>query len=652
MRNDQGLGKWVDGLRQLPARAMEKVRTHPALTLCVFLLVLKQTGVVWYILRRPHGPANMFISMAGEALAVVGWAFVLRGWKRLGVLAAIDLAFGALLLTDLFYFRQFADLPSVGSLKHAGLVGELDGVDGILGELLHPGDLLLFAGAPLILFAGALVKRFRDGEVLPAKRALRLTGIGVMLLLGVVFTTARLRKPFGGHTMVASRLGPVGYHAYDLATWIGRDTMRRFVSIDEEIADARKYFASREPRPPSAEFGGIGKGLNVIYVQLESWQSFPLFSKDVNGKPITPHMDALIGESLYFPNFHSQIQQGTTSDAEFTTQCSMYASRTGSVYYDHAGQDFRCFPEVLREHGYRTIAMHGNRPDFWNRAAMYPSVGIDEFYDIRDFTMTQKLGMGVPDTEFFDQAVSKLEKETKPFYALLVSLSSHNPFNYPGLPRGDLDHGKFNGTRIADYLDSVHYTDEAVGVLMKRLKESGLLDKSIVVIYGDHQGVAQDSSNVGDYLGLPDYDPVKTFQLERHVPMLIRLPHGEKAGRYETVAGQIDTSPTVARLLDIPVEGTAFLGRDLLSGKPGFVAFPNGTVVTDKYLALSPDGGHGNAGCFALPGGEKAPGEACRKLEEKAQAELTVSWNMLESDLVSRVARAIASPTAVTTLGN
>jgi lipoteichoic acid synthase len=626
----------------LARRAAGGIRQHPVLTLAVLFLVAKQTAVIWYIIRARYAPPNMLLALTGEALALLAWAFVLQGWKRLAALAAIDLATGALLLTDLFYFRQFADLPSVGSLKHAGLLGEMNGMGGILEGIFHPLDVLLFAGTPLVLLAGAIWPSVRNRGRISRKRALQLTVVGVLLLVAVVSTSARIRKPFGGHTVVASRLGPVGYHVYDLATQIRHETMRRLKSGEEEIAELREFFATRRPAAPHPELAGIAQGLNVIFVQLESWQSFPLFH-EVNGKPVTPNMNRILGESLYFPNFWAQVQQGTTSDAELLAQCSLYPSRTGSVYYDRPGADFHCLPEVLRERGYRTVAMHGNRPDFWNRAAIYPTVGIDRFFDIRDFEGLEQIGLGTSDVAFLDEAVRKLQAEPQPFYALLVTITSHNPFDFPELPDSGLDFGAFADTRVAQYLNSVHFTDRALGVFVDRLRETGLLDRSVLVFYGDHQGVAPDSSNVGEYLGLPD-DPVATYQIERRVAAAIRLPHGAAAGRYEVAGGQIDLAPTVARLVGVPVESTAFLGRDLLAGGRGLVIFPNGSVATDSLLALSADGGHGNSGCYTLPDGAWVKGDRCAPLFELAERELTASWDMLEADLVDRVARLLGHP--------
>ena len=66
---------------------------------------------------------------------------------------------------------------------------------------------------------------------------------------------------------------------------------------------------------------------------------------------------------------------GTGSDAELLAGCSLYLLETGAVFTERYDVDFRCLPELLREAGYHTVAMHANWPNFWNRDRMYPAMG-------------------------------------------------------------------------------------------------------------------------------------------------------------------------------------------------------------------------------------------------------------------------------------
>src|SRR5690606_34072062 len=99
------------------------------------------------------------------------------------------------------------------SLQYAGLAADLREV---VEGLIYPRDALLFLG-PVLLAAVALrwpawlARQQRFG----LRRVAVLSAVGLCLVASVTLTTRRLKKPFGGHTVVASRLGPLGYHAYD-----------------------------------------------------------------------------------------------------------------------------------------------------------------------------------------------------------------------------------------------------------------------------------------------------------------------------------------------------------------------------------------------------------------------------------------------------
>ena len=62
------------------------------------------------------------------------------------------------------------------------------------------------------------------------------------------------------------------------------------------------------------------------------------------------------------------ISSGTTESqrARLPTPLTVSETREGS-------------PAALRDRGYATVAMHANTPGFWNRYAMYRTLGFDRF---------------------------------------------------------------------------------------------------------------------------------------------------------------------------------------------------------------------------------------------------------------------------------
>ena len=106
------------------------------------------------------------------------------------------------------------------------------------------------------------------------------------------------------------------------------------------------------------------------------------------------------------------------------------------------------------------------------------------------------------------------------------------------------------------------------------------------------------------------------------------------AQRYE-VMGQIDLAPTIAGLLGLSVDGTAFVGRDVLADGTGEVGFPDGSALDDRHLFRS--SGMQERSCFSRGGGVVAASE-CDGLRTRAAAAVSLSRTMLEGDAVGRVA--------------
>jgi len=596
------------------------------LPLWIAILGLKQIATSAILLQRLLMPPNQLLSLAGQGLVLLAPVFILRGKARLAALLAVDLVLTFVLVLDLVYFRQFADLPSVAVLKYAGLAAK---VDGIAMALLRPVDVVLFLSGPVML--AFLHRRVVAAPALRPLRAVALAVAGAVVVLAVALTSKTVRSPVGMRIRVANRLGFIGFHVHDAVGYAGRALAVRRLDRDAVLRDALALLGEREAAAPAP--AGSTRGMNVVVVQWESLQGFA-GGLTVEGRPVTPNLDRLAAESTTFSRFYSQIGQGNTADAELLAQCSLQPAREGAAFYEYAGTRFRCLPELMGQAGYHTVVMHANDPEFWGRSTTYPAIGFKEFLHVDHFP-GRKVGMGTDDRDFFPEAVKRIGGLPQPFYAVLLSLTSHVPFNDVPELRSDLPHGRFAGTTIAHYLDAIHHADAALGAFVDGLRERGLLERTVLVVYGDHWGVSRRTSELGEYLGIPAWNVPRFFLEERRVPMLVRIP-GQAPGRIDRAGGQIDLAPTLARLVGVPTPSAAFLGQDLLDGRPRTVSFSSGSALDGERIFLSGDAGSGVEGCYREPGLEKEPLAACAHLRAAAERELRVGWSLLDADLVAQ----------------
>lgn len=604
-----------------------------SLTTFALILFLK-TFAVKYALIGPKLFCLGFINgTVGDVLLLVGILLLFKPWQRWKAFWLLDLAITCLLLIDIVYSRYFHDMPSVSLLKQARLAAE---VKASVTALLHPGDLRYFVDI-LLLLPIFWAKRLQQLWARPTiSRKKRLTLAAGVLLVGISFiqislSQLKLEQPgllqtFSDKKYIATSVGMLNYHAVDISNYLRGQFIKSPLTAGDEQQIAARF--DQNVTPPGRYYGSMS-GKNLIMVQLESFQGFVL-NRQLNGQAITPNLNQLASSSLNFDHTYYQTAWGGTSDAEFLSNVSMLPARTGSAYYEFSGNTYAALPSVLRDQGYFTAALHANKPDFYNRVSMYQALGFEDYESADDFDIDQVFGLGLTDQSFYRQAVAKIQEYQQPFYAFLISLTSHFPFKDDAHPlRDNLNVGEFEGTLMGDYLHAVHYADAALGQFIQELQSAGLWQNSVVVFYGDHAAINVENRDLLAELlyGSENMTDLQWFEAQQ-VPLLMHVPGDDLQGVKHLAAGQIDIYPTVANLLGF--RGQFTLGQDLLNAKKGFVCFRNNAWVTDQVVYMSTAGP-----LLDLASGQEQAIDRHSQELAKAEQTLHVSDLTLEHDLIS-----------------
>ncbi|MCK8060017.1 MULTISPECIES: LTA synthase family protein [unclassified Fusibacter] len=324
---------------------------------------------------------------------------------------------------------------------------------------------------------------------------------------------------------------------------------------------------------------------NVILIQVESLES-QLIGKSVAGRQIMPFMNHLVSESLYFPNIYEQVMEGNSSDTEFLVNTALYPSENGVTFYQFAQRYFdHSLANILKDYGYHSVVAHGDRKSFWNRNNVYPGLGYDEFWGIEDYDSddliesSSVIGLGLSDKSFFTQSAEKMKEFDTPYLLSLITLTTHSPFK---LPEEDLveEFPEIDDRAVRAYVESFSYFDRCIASFFDTLGESDLLEDTIVVIFGDHQGINK------------YYTPSDEWKNGLRIPLII-YDGGTSIGTSEIAGGQIDIMPTLLDLLDIDISREPLVGKSLLSLEHGYV-FSNGTLindgVSDELITLEVEG--------------------------------------------------------------
>ena len=267
-----------------------------------------------------------------------------------------------------------------------------------------------------------------------------------------------------------------------------------------------------------------------------------------------------------------------------------------SKYYSNKYDDIFT---MLKKEGYNTSYMHGNYGYFWNRGNVYKSFGVDNL-ELKDkFEDTSENIMGyLSDELLYKQAVEKLKTYNMPFFSYIVSASSHTAFTLDGLEdrtKVNIDVGKYKDSFFGNYLESMNYADYAFGIFIEELKKAGLYDDTIILIYGDHNGIDMYNEEMLDFLkqtneNLNDVD-IKLNYIR--VACRIKIPGIENL-KIEKPVNKLDIKPTFKYLVEGNDENIikeeksererkeVSLGTNMFARKD-FVSLNNERIVTSKY---------------------------------------------------------------------
>ncbi len=267
---------------------------------------------------------------------------------------------------------------------------------------------------------------------------------------------------------------------------------------------------------------------------------------------------------------------------------------------------------------------------------LHPAYGFERgFYEDR-FTMTETIYDWLTDRSLFQQMVPRLTAHGEPFMAFLLTASNHHPFKLPEV-YGRFDLGRLEGTWVSDYLQSVHYFDSAFGHLVDLLKAEGLLERSVVALYGDHRALLSPRVQVGLPAELAPEGEYDRFVLIKRLPFMIRLPGAEAAGKRLEVGGHLDITPTLLSLLGIEGENEVMLGRDLTGGGEGLTVFRDGSFITERCYFVNHLGPISNCRCYDPSTGERIACAPFRGLRAAARRALRVSDFIVEGNLLPLV---------------
>lgn len=535
----------------------------------------------YYTTFQPFSKWPLYVTSVSAAM-LVALPYILsrRRWVGVTMMVLTDIW----LVANLMYFRTyFSAIPPSSYFLAGNLADFMPAVAGSLNvcDALFP---LSTAGAVIMMFK---LRKTRGAVVLPFSRILYVIVLAV--LVGVFALTM---LPKGGFIKVYDRQRSHAYlHSsmtpmYSLfGTLYYNITLDNAVLTDEQSNEIDRWFSDHcayvaEKAADSAPVTVPKTNCVIIFAEsLESW----VIGLDFEGKEITPNLNRLVADStaIYAPQVLTQVNAGRSIDAQLLILAGLMPLRSGVYSTLYPGNTYYTLPKASKEINHtRNYLITVDKTKTWNQRGVARAFGIDTILSYPDFEQTEAFGTRktLGDRAFFRQCIDKIERgEIWPVgekaFVQMVTYSGHFPFRLPE----ELKTITFSDTipeMMRDYMTDAHYTDAAIGSFIDYLRTRPDYDSTLVVITGDHEGLANNrrdlcASKGGDVISKDEFTPL----------IILNAP---AAMTYDGVMGQIDIYPTILELLGLRDYKWHGLGQSILDqSKPAVAVSPRMVVKGD-----------------------------------------------------------------------
>ena len=611
--------KNIKDIFNISKRNIVRYFKHNRLFLSYILLSFINCFLVRYLtVGNWYNYKTLFIDLSVNAI-LGSFVYLFKVNKQYYYLAVLMFLNTFVCTVNAIYYSWYSSFASFSLLSALGQVGEVG--DAVLAKLkviyfiyLIPFGLFIYINSRLNkkdYFS--YMRKIEKGKIMFVSTLVISTILlGLNMAMVSKGSYSSLQKQWNRESIVKS-FGIVIYQGNDLFQ-TSYSKMNSLFGYDEAARKFVDYYNNREVEESDNKYTGMFEGKNVIMMHLESMMTFFVDLK-INGVEITPNLNKLTKEGLYFSSFYPEISVGTSSDTEFTVNTSLLPVSSGTVFVSYYNREYVSLEKLLSDKGYYTFSMHGNKASMWNRNKMHPSLGYKDMYFEDKYNIDEVVGLGLSDHSFYNQIMpilTDIENKNTNYMGTIITLSNHTPFNdlehYPELDltykttklneetgvEEEVVYDYLEGTKLGNYIKSAHYADVALGEFFDSINNSDAMKNTVFVMYGDHDAKLNRSEfdryynynfETGEIKSSDDptyinYDYYQN-ELNRKTPLIIWSKNKKLRTEVKYPMGMIDVLPTISNMLGI--KNVFALGHDIFETKnDNIVPFPNGNYLTKK----------------------------------------------------------------------
>ena len=344
------------------------------------------------------------------------------------------------------------------------------------------------------------------------------------------------------------------------------------------IKELHTYFANSVPTNKN-EYTGMFEGYNLIKLTAEGFSTLAL---DEN---VTPTLYKLANSGFVFNNFYNASWWASTTDGEYAA-CMGLIPKSGFGSFRYTGKNKSSLPfsmgNMLTELGYATYGYHNNHQfNYYGRDLSHPNMGY--IYKGPGYGFDLRKTWPESDLEMIEATLPDYINSV-PFHAYYMTISGHANYTFTGNSMAarnkalvaDLNYS----TEAKAYLACQAELDKAIAKLMDELDKAGLLEKTVIVLSGDHYPYALARETINELAG---HEVEENFELYKST-LILWSGSMEEPIVIDKPCSAIDIMPTLCNLFGIEYDSRLYIGKDILSDTDPIVVFANRSFITDKVM--------------------------------------------------------------------
>lgn len=343
---------------------------------------------------------------------------------------------------------------------------------------------------------------------------------------------------------------------------------------DSRIEKMHEYFSEAEYTLKN-EMTGIYEGYNLIYITAES------FSPYVISETLTPTLYKMVNEGMNFTQFYNPIWGVSTLDGEYVN-CQGLLPKSGVWSMWRSAENYLpfTFGNQFKRLGYNTFAYHNHNYNFYNRDDSHPNLGY--VYKARGNGLDIKGSWPESDLEMIEKTTDEF-LNGEPFHVYYLTVSGHMNYTFIGNSMASKNKEFVKDLPLSEeckaYLACNIELDRALELLLQRLEDAGVADKTLIVLAPDHYPYGLTKESIDTFAG-----HIVEENFELYKSQLIIYAKGMTPQVIDKPCSSLDILPTVSNLMGLEYDSRLLMGKDIFSTSEPLIIFANRSWITDKAM--------------------------------------------------------------------